>query len=191
MMIETLLRELADEHIEYDWARPTEYQRAGDLRVTSEVVFSCPNPPEFSPCGDVPPGSHPVHVGFLRRQDRETGEEVTDVSLVFVPLAAPEVIAEAEFEDAIEDWQPLGPDLAFLWDSAAMDVLPEGFEDHVTAELAVPGPDGRGRAWADFLVEPATGLNVLAFPVSSESATCLAGRSADGTLVALLMVAEV
>ncbi|MFE2411636.1 hypothetical protein ACFXDE_25125 [Kitasatospora sp. NPDC059408] len=195
MEINELLQTLADEYVQ---GEPTEFHRIGDLKVVQGVVFSCPAPPEWSACGDVPPGSHPVYVGVRRFRDGVTGRESSTVEMVFVPLAGPEEIAGAEFEDAVEDWQPLGPDFGFLWDSTAMDafrdrsVRPEAFEDlsafveHVGAELDAADAAGKVPAWVDVVVNEATGANVLAFRVGDESALCLEGRDDDGKLVALL-----
>lgn len=186
MEINTLLRQLADEHIQ-EWDRPEEFQRVADLTVAGNVVYSCPEPPEWSECGDVPPGSYPVYIGTVRR----TGSSF--VTMVLLPLAEPEAVAEAAFEDAVEDWQPLGAEIGFLWDSTAMDVFrpgrtrPEGFADldafvaHTRAELAASGA-----AWVSVVANQETGANVLAFPVLDESALCLEGRDEDGKLVALL-----
>ncbi|MFJ9608683.1 hypothetical protein ACIRS1_20330 [Kitasatospora sp. NPDC101176] len=198
MDIDTLLHQLADEHVAYSCDRPEEFHHAGDLTVVSNLVFSCPDPSEFSECSGVPAGRHPVHVGVVRTHDTETGRETPAVTLVLVPLAAPEVIAEAEFEDAVEDYQPLGPDLGFLWDATARDAFgpgrprPAGLADldalvaRVEAGLATPDGTGRAPAWVDLPIDETTGANLLAFPVSAEAALCLEGRDADGTLVALL-----
>ncbi|WP_042376150.1 hypothetical protein [Streptacidiphilus melanogenes] len=192
MKIDTLLRQLADEHV-LEWDRPEEFQRAGDLTVAGNVVFSCPEPPEWSECEDVPPGDHPVYLGTVRRTDQQSGETSTFVTMVLVPLAEPEVIAEAVFEDAVEDWQPLGAETGFLWDSTAMDAFrpggtpPKGFADldalvaHVESELGTSGA-----AWVSVVANEQTGANVLAFPVLDESALCLEARDEDGKLVALL-----
>jgi hypothetical protein len=186
MEINTLLRQLADEYVA-EWDRPEEFQRAGDLTVVGNVVFSSPEPPEWSACPDVPPGSYPVHIGVVRR------EESSFVTMVLVPLAEPEVVAAAGFEDAVEDWQPLGPDFGFLWDTAAKDAFhpngtpPRDFPDlgallaHVEAELAASDAP-----WVSVVADERTGANVLAFPVLDESALCLEGRDDDGKLVALL-----
>ncbi|MEU8516934.1 hypothetical protein AB0C76_35940 [Kitasatospora sp. NPDC048722] len=195
MEIDELLQNLADEYVQ---GEPTEFHRIGDLKVVEGVVFSCPAPPEWSACGDVPPGSHPVYAGVRRFRDHETGRESSTVEMVFVPLAGPEEIAGAEFEDAVEDWQPLGPDLGFLWDSTAMDAfrgggaLPDAFEnitafvEHVEAELDAADAAGRVPAWVDVVVNEETGANVLAFRVGDESALCLEGRDDEGNLVGLL-----
>ncbi|MCC9307245.1 hypothetical protein LN042_09040 [Kitasatospora sp. RB6PN24] len=200
MEINTLLRQLAEEHIEYSSDQPDEFHYAGDLRVASALVFSSPDPSEYSACGDVPPGLHPVHLGVVRRRDEESGEETAYVSMAFIPLAEPEVIAGAEFVDAIEDTQPLGPDFGFVWDAGAMnafhsdDTRSDGFADvdalvaHVEAELATADPAGRPRAWVDVVVDQETGLNVLAFPVNDEFALCLEARDTDGKLLGLLCI---
>ncbi|MEE1786183.1 hypothetical protein PUR71_25265 [Streptomyces sp. SP17BM10] len=195
MEINELLRNLADEYVQ---GEPTEFHRIGDLKVVEGVVFSCPAPPEWSVCGDVPPGSHPVYVGVRRFRDHETGREESLVEMVFVPLAGVAEIAGAEWEDAIEDWQPLGPDVGFLWDSTAMDAFrdrslrPESVEElgafveRVEAELDAADAAGRVPAWVDVVVNEKTGANVLAFRVCDESALCLEGRDDDGNLVGLL-----
>ncbi|MFD8780698.1 hypothetical protein [Kitasatospora sp. NPDC059599] len=203
MNMETLLRDLADEHIdEFLGERPEEFHRAGDLTVTSALVFSSHDASEWSACDEVPAGTHPVHIGVVRRPDTGSGRESVRVTMALIPFADPEAIAGAEFEDVVEDHQPLGPDLGFLWDGTAMDALrfdgprPDAFPDldafvaHVEAELATADPTGRMPAWADVTVDARTGVNVLAFPVSAESAGCYEGRDADGRLVALLFTAS-
>ncbi|WP_042413592.1 hypothetical protein [Streptacidiphilus anmyonensis] len=192
MEIDTLLRRLADEHVQ-EWDRPEEFQRAGDLTVAGSVVFSCPEPPEWYECGDVPPGEYPVYIGTVRRTDQESGDTSTFVTMVFVPLADPGAIGGAGFEDAAEDWQPLGAATGFLWDSTAMDSFrpggtpPKGFADldafvaHVESELGTSGA-----AWVSVVADEETGANVLAFPVLDESALCFEAHDEDGKLLALL-----
>ncbi|GAB7185406.1 hypothetical protein ATKI12_5237 [Kitasatospora sp. Ki12] len=203
MDIETLLRDLADEHIDESLGeRPEEFHRAADLTVTSGLVFSSPDALEWFTCDDVPIGTHPVHVGVVRRQDSESGRELALVTMALIPFAEPEAIAEAEFEDAFDDYQPLGPDLGFLWDGTAMDALrfdgprPDAFPDLdafvtlVEAELATADPTGRTPSWVDVTVDERTGANVLAFPVNAGGADCYEGRDAEGRLVALLFTAS-
>lgn len=203
MTIETLLRDLAEKYSDELFGQlPEEFHRAADLTVTSGLVFSSPDAPEWFTCDDVPVGTHPVHVGVVRRQDAERGKEVALVIMALIPFAEPEAIAEAEFEDAFEDYQPLGPDLGFLWDDTAMDALrsngprPDAFPDldafvtHVEAELATADPTGRMPSWVDVTVDERTGANVLAFPVNAGGAGCYEGRDADGRLVALLFTAS-
>ncbi|MFI8457087.1 hypothetical protein [Kitasatospora sp. NPDC085464] len=203
MNIETLLHRLAEEFTDEDMGdRPQEFHRIADLTVTSSLVFSSPDASEWSACDEIPAGSHPVHVGARRWQDPESGKESANVTMVLIPFADPEVIAEAEFEDAIEDYQPMGPDLGFLWDSTAMDALrfdgprPDAYPDldafvaHVESGLATPDEEGRLPVWVDVTVDERTGANVLALPVSAESAGCFEGRDADGRLVALLLTAS-
>ncbi|MEU6971982.1 hypothetical protein AB0A71_30495 [Kitasatospora aureofaciens] len=199
MDIETLMRKLADEQ---GLHRPQEFHYAGDLTVAADLVFSSPDPAEWTSCGNMPHGTHPVHVAVERWQDRETGRERVEVTMALVPFAEPRAIAEAEFEDAVDDYQPLGPYLGFLWDGVAMDALrfkgprPAAFPDldafvaHIEAELATLDADGRARAWVDVTVDERTGSNVLAFPVIADSAGCYEGRNADGRLVALLFTAS-
>ncbi|WP_143685848.1 MULTISPECIES: hypothetical protein [unclassified Streptomyces] len=203
MNTETLLHKLAEEFTdEYLGDRPQEFHQIGGLTVVSALVFSSPDAQEWSGCDDVPAGTHPVHIGVVRRQDAESGRESAHVTMALIPFADPEAIAEAEFEDAIEDYQPLGPDHGFLWDSTAMDALrfdgprPDAFPDldafvaHVESELATADAAGRIPAWVDVTVDERTGVNVLAFPVNAESAGCYEARDADGRLVALLFTAS-
>lgn len=198
MDMDTLLWQLADRCTQESIGnRPEEFHRADDLVVAGSVTFTEPAPAEWSAFDGVPHGSHPVHIGVVRRRDADSGEESTYVTMVVIPLAAPEVIARATFADAIEDYQPLGPDLGFLWDSAAMDCLrfdgprPEGFADldafvgHVESELAT----GKA-AWLNVRLHPETGSNVLAFPVCAESAGGFEGRDGDGALVCLVLTAD-
>ena len=188
MDINTLLRQLSDEHESFSGIPPKEFVRAGDLAVAGGVVFSEPDPAEWTTCGGVPHGRWPVYVGVA-----DSGE----VAMAALLLAAPEVIAEAEFEDGYEDYQPLGAEIGLLWDETAMDSLrfdgprsPEfpdldAFVKHAAAELAAaPVP------WVEIPVNPQTGSNVLAFPVCADSADCYAGRDGNGELVCLLFISD-
>jgi hypothetical protein len=185
MDIETLLWQLADECVSY---RPKEFLRAGELAVAGNVIFSEPEPPEWSECDGVPHGRWPVYVGV-------SGDG--DVEMAVMPLAEPEVIAEATFEDAYEDWQPLSHEIGLLWDTTAMDALrfagprlPEfpdldTFVAHAKSRLAAAE-----RPWVEIPANPRTGSNVLAFPVCADSASCWAGRDAEGELVCLVFTAD-
>ncbi|MDF3293137.1 hypothetical protein [Streptomyces silvisoli] len=188
MDINTLLRQLADEYQPFSGLSPKEFLRAGDLAVAGGVIFSEPDPAEWSVCDGVPHGRWPVYVGVA-----ESGH----VTMAALLLAAPEVIAEAEFEDAYEDHQPLSEDIGLLWDDAAMGSLrfdgPRSadfpdlgtFLKHAEAALAAaPVP------WVEIPVNPETGSNVLAFPVCADSADCWAGRDADGKLVCVLCLTD-
>ncbi|GAA1881184.1 hypothetical protein [Streptantibioticus ferralitis] len=199
--MDALLWQLADEYVTFVGDRPQEFQRAGDLVVAGAVVFSEPDPAEWSTCGGVPHGKHPVYIGVARLSEETAAAGAAYVSMAVIPLADPEVIARATFEDAYEDAQPLTHEIGLLWDDAAMDSLrfsgprPADYPDldafltHAASELAAAQAAGRA-PWVDITVNPDTGSNVLAFPVQAENASCYEGRDENGELVCLVLTAE-
>ncbi|RAG85164.1 hypothetical protein DN069_13065 [Streptacidiphilus pinicola] len=174
MEIETLLRQLADAHIPQG-DRPEEFHHAGSLTVSGSVVFSNPEPEEWSESADVPPGRHPVHIGAVRH----AGSAL--VTMLLIPLDEPGVIAAAGFGEPVAD-DYLGPDLGFLWDSTTMDDADlDALVAHVEEELTESDV-----AWVNAVVDPETGANVLAFEVLHEVSVRRECRDGSGRLLALL-----
>ncbi|MGW7008125.1 hypothetical protein ACWGCW_36370 [Streptomyces sp. NPDC054933] len=165
------------------------------------MVFSEPEPAEWSACGGVPYGKHPVYIGVARLGEEASGAGAAYVSMAVIPLAAPEAIAKATFEDAYQDAQPLSHEIGLLWDDAAMDSLRfsgprpadypdlDAFVTHAASELAAAQAAGRA-PWVDITVNPDNGSNVLAFPVCAEGACCYEGRDENGELVCLVWTTE-
>ncbi len=184
MDIMTALRELAAEYVSPDNPQPVEFHSAGVIHVNGPLVFSSPDADEYTYHSDVPHGSHPVYAAVSHVLDGSPA-----VTAVLIPLASPEAVAAAEYTDYIEDYQPLGPDLGFVWDVNAMAALRPRI-DELAEELVerFESTSEAAEAWADV---PGDGSsNALAFPVWSESTLCLEGRDEDGDLVALLFLPD-
>ncbi|MCG6500190.1 hypothetical protein [Kitasatospora sp. A2-31] len=187
-----VLRTLTAEHLPSVTVPPDEFRHAGDLTVRGRLVFSSPDPSEFTPCPDVPLGTHPVYAGVTRYRDGTHA-----VAALLLPLAPPEAVAAAEYEDTIEDYQPLGPDLALLWDTDTMNAAragdPEAFAEDLRTRLRPTTPGEPicvpvGAPTGERTAAPTDGRGpALAFPVCAEAALCLAGRGPSGELVALLL----
>jgi hypothetical protein len=188
MDMEALQRQLADRFTH--WDKPERFERAGELVVAGAMTCCGPWAEEFTLLDDVPHGRHPVYLGTLLRTDSETGDSRHYTSLVTIPFAEPERIAAADWQDAIEDCQPVD-EYAFLWDEHAMDALGSdeemrSFLTKVDEDLPYDRPADRIPRFSQRVVNSATGSNVFAFPVLGESSGGWEARDDDGRLLCLV-----
>lgn len=129
--------------VEVSYQRPRHrFHRVGDITVTGDLAFTDPAPDEWHSHDAVPPSRYPVYMGIVEEPEPGGPQEFPPswTSLTVVPLAAPEVIAEAvaaeRYEEVYQDYQALGPDIGVLWDEAAGPLLGEpGTVDRIEEAL--------------------------------------------------------
>ncbi|MFD2422717.1 hypothetical protein [Amycolatopsis pigmentata] len=178
-----------------DW-----FDRVGDLVVVDGIVGWMT--PELSRDGpfthEVPPGTYPVYVGG--RDYSSKGVSENRVTTVVVPMADANTIVKAEWdEEGYGDYMRLD-DYACLWDErASRATLPhwafgdaDKSEAILNIERIVKSPEvlaTRGK-WPNVVVDPATGANVLAFPIAGDGLTGFEARDHTDEIVCLLLATQ-
>ncbi|MGW4031832.1 hypothetical protein ACWEFL_21390 [Streptomyces sp. NPDC004838] len=144
----------------------------------------------------VPDGRYPVYVGLVRSGGDGADDAVQFAAYMFlIPVAGPECLITASWDEGYGD---RGTDLegyACLWSSHACRMsLPHHGEDRheaiaraereILPESALARRDNR----INEIVDPATGANMLSFPVWDETYNGFEARGEDDELLALLFV---
>ncbi|MFI0422858.1 hypothetical protein ACH34R_31585 [Spongiactinospora sp. 9N601] len=178
---------------------PQWIDRAGDLVTDGDVNWSTP---EFTKDGTfyhaVPPGRYPVYAGTDRYDLSDTGGPpryyVNTLFMPLVPLLPADRLADAQWDDEGYDDGPYFRDYACLWSvGAERATLPHWgnkSEAILRIERSLLSEEALSRRgnWTDDLVDPASGANVLSFPVWDNTLRGFEARDADDEILALLFV---
>ncbi|ONK13549.1 hypothetical protein [Streptomyces sp. MP131-18] len=174
---------------------PDRVDRAGDLVVVgNKVVWLTP---ELGCEGGfrhlVPDGTYPVYAaGYLSGAYGDEPERYC-VNVLFIPL-----VERARLTAPSWNWgyggvsQELG-EYACLMSWRASQVTREDPRNEAIARarnaLLADQARTRNDNWANEIVDPKTGANVLAFPVQDDGSVCgFEARSTDGEILAVLLV---
>ncbi|MFJ2864034.1 hypothetical protein [Kitasatospora sp. NPDC087314] len=173
------------------------FHRVSDIVVNGSLGWAQPAPGELVPIY-VPPGRYPVYLELVANADPkkrgEYGLPASWVSLAVVPLAAPQVIAEAlaagRLDNPIEDYQPLGPVGAIWSDDGPMPIgWDRAFAARADAQLAAGAEAGRVPNVVEVPAESGDGAKCIAFHVETAAGcgSAAAVRDPAGNLVCLIL----
>ncbi|WP_441248061.1 hypothetical protein [Kitasatospora sp. McL0602] len=167
------------------------FRRVGDITVTGSLAFTAPSPPEWHEHDTVPRGRYPVFMGVVEEPEPggAAGRPPSWTSLTVVPLAEPEVIAEAleagRYEEVYQDYQPFGPEIGVLWGEGAGS---RHDLDALEAALAEGEAAGRVPNVVEVVADQETGANLLAFRVwGACDADGVELYAPDGSVVCLVL----
>ncbi|MDF5759418.1 hypothetical protein [Spongiactinospora sp. TRM90649] len=153
---------------------PEYFDRAGDLVVVGDSISW--STPELTQDGQqidhgAPDGTYPVYAGSHSIEDSSSVRYYVDT--LFIPLAAPDRLASAIWDDEGYDKPVFLGDYACLWspgaEAATLPHWGSGKSAKIRAiEESVLSDETLSRRghWPDALVDPDSGANILAFPVS-------------------------
>ncbi len=174
---------------------PGRVDRVGDLVVVGNRLAWLT--PELGCEGGfrhlVPDGTYPVYASGVSSGGHHGEPERYYVNMLFIPLAEPERLTAPSW-----NWgyggvsQELGG-YACLMSGQASRVTREDPQNEAIARarkalLSDGAPAGKDN-WANEIVAPETGANVLAFPVEDDGSVCgFEARSEDGEILAVLLV---
>jgi hypothetical protein len=175
---------------------PPLIDRAGDLVVVGGMVSW--STPEYENEGGgrphkVPDGTYPVYAGSIPWDDEDDGLRYYVTSL-FVPLAEPERLTTASWDEGYDSRGPVFENYACLWsERASRATLPHWGDERneillkTEKKLLASQALSRRGNWTNDVVDPETGANMLAFPVYYDiSMTGFEAESEDGQLLGLL-----
>ena len=196
--METLIWQLVDRFLpaEGEWDqtrgfRPDLITRVDDLvMVGDRALLWSPGEDSYEPY--IPPGRHPVYVGSVECGDPETDREWRAASLLFVALAEPERLADAQwYQGDYADFRPVR-DYVLLCDKQAWalsnDPVRGSAVDAFIGDVEGPATAGRlgsPREWPSRVVDDESGVNVLALPIMEQALIDVLGGD-DEELLAVM-----
>ncbi|MGP4009636.1 hypothetical protein [Streptomyces sp. 4N124] len=175
-------------------SRPEWFARTGELTLEKDITW-------WGMGSDVlahdtfPPGlsKAPVYTGFY--WVREDGKPAAArACMVVVPLADPDRIAAAEWDDGYSDYVPAALEGYAVLCSSPFDPKRSGDEAakaHLReAKRIIEAGDRESRRanYAEIITDPDRGGNALFFPVCGEDRTAYEAAEPDGTTVCLAFV---
>jgi hypothetical protein len=177
--VERLLWRLADRFAPSERMKPDWFDHAGDLVVAGgPVIWDTPWLTEAGFTHTLPPGAHPVYVGTSAHipDDRDPDAFRYLARMLVIPLAEPARIAGADWEDVdcYDDIHEV-EDYAVLWGAEAtrapfpqQDGVPS-FVLEARERIEAKGPFLRRDNWVEVVLDAATGVNALVFPIGTEN----------------------
>lgn len=174
-------------------SRPEWFARTGELVLKEDVTWFGMGEEGLSH-GGLPAGlsKAPVYTGFYWLEE-DGGPAVARACLVVVPLADPDRIAAADWDDGYEDYVATPLEGYAVLCSSPFDPLwsDDDGEAHLReAKRIIEAGDREGRRanYAEIITDPDRGGNALFFPVEGEDRTAYKATEPDETVVCLAFV---